>query len=169
MPCNAIKPRQISWQKDLYKAHYKFASFRAELNDTDAALVNFERANALAIVISSRLSKDIKWQKELFLSYHRLGWAQDATDNRKQAYISYNNAFNIAQALAKADPQNIDWQKSLIFALRGMAVTTPGDAADHYSDALVIAEMLDDTGKLTAGNRWILDDLKKEIGGDGAE
>ena len=88
--------------------------------------------------------------------------------NLAQALDSYRASMAIRERLAEADAGNAGWQRDLIVSNVKLAQIAQEKASvevatNHYVEALRIAEMLEEQGRLAPADAWMVEELRRLI------
>lgn len=129
-----------------------------------AALAAYRAGLAIAEALAKKDPGNAAWQRDLSLSHDRIGDVLLAQGDRAGALAAYRAGLAIAEALAAKDPGNTLWQRDLIVSnvkLAQMAeqAGNRAEARRRYAEALRIATALQEAGRLTPVDAWMVPEL----------
>jgi hypothetical protein len=105
---------------------------------------------------------DIQLQRDLASTYEKLA-AVDLTDgSAADAAASLRKAVALRERAAAVDQDNTPWQIDLILSLYWLG-QTGDDPQSHYQEALVLAEKLDNAGRLNPRQKALIASLQQAL------
>jgi tetratricopeptide (TPR) repeat protein len=157
-------PEDATPRVDVAYALWRIGMADLRMSDAAAALEPVEEAVAIRQAIAKAAPGDLAAQREAFNDTQVLGDLRGLLQNSAGAAAAYREAAAIARQLATTAADPTEWQVDLVVILTKVAAASSGgDRNTALTEALSVAETLEQRGKLTGIQTTWPERIREEI------
>lgn len=146
------------WQRDLSFSYNQVGSVKLAQGDLAGAAQAYQRGQAIMLKLTQRDPDNADWQRELSSGANNVGLVKQTQGDLAGAAQAYQQCNAIMIALTHRDSDNAGWQRELYASHWNFGYLREQQndwtaAAEQYAQALVVAEKLQQAGKLNAEDK----------------
>ena len=163
----AQDPGNAGWQRDLSFSFNEIGDVQSAKGDLGGALKAYQDSHAIREKLAAQDPGNAGWQRDLAQSLTKLGNIRIAEGDLKGTLEAYWRILPAREL--RASFGRPEWQAELIEAHVELAEDVSWnessviDAERHYQEALSLLTTLQQTGKLTPSDAWMVEDLAARL------
>lgn len=155
-------PNNLTWQRDLSVAIEKVAGIVGRGGNSRAALDGYQRSFDILNRLVRSDPSNADWLRDISITLAEIGYLKRRDRDYPGAAEALAESLNIRLQLAGAQPDNMLWQRDLMLAYNDFAYVSNYPKAD-LSNAIGIGERLDRANLLSAGDRKLVDQMRRQL------
>jgi uncharacterized caspase-like protein len=155
-------PNNSNWQRDLSIAIEKVADIQRRLGDERTALDGYQRSFDIMSRLVRSDPSNADWLRDISITLGEIGYLKRRARDFSGAAEVLSESLNIRLQLTAAQPDNMLWQRDLMLAYNDFAYVSDDPGRD-LRNAIAVAEKLDRAGLLSAGDRKMLDQMRRQL------